>query len=298
VIGEITALAAAFCWTISPVLYKVALSDAKPISANISRSISTTIFLLACLGVSGKLWNLATLPTDSLLLAGLSGIIGLCLGDTMYMLSLKLIGVSRTVPISSVYPLFTMLFAAIFLGERVTLFLLLGTVIIIVGIWLVSQKRTGSSDETRGAFYKGVLIALASAVVWSVSINFMDHALELSQLAAVDAALVVNLARMLTTSLLFLALSLLIDRQLLFMKLKRKTWIILASAGIIALGLGWVLLAISLSYIESSRAVPISSASPLFAILIGAFFLKEKVTSRIFVGSVLIVLGTSVLFVM
>jgi len=297
VIGEMTALAAAFCWTIEPVLYKVALSDAKPISANISRSISTTIFLFACLGVSRRLGGLATLPADSLLLAGLSGIIGLCLGDTMYMLSLTLIGVSRTVPISSIYPLFTMLFAAVFLGERVTSFLLLGTVVIILGIWLVSQKRTGSSDVTRGALYKGVFIALASAVVWSVSIIFMDHALEFSQLAAVDAALVVNTARMSTTSLSFLALSPFIDRRFLFMKLKRKTWIILASAGIIALGLGWVLLAVSLSYIEASRAVPISSVSPLFATLIGAFFLRENVTLRIFVGSVLIVLGASALFV-
>jgi len=301
VIGELSALAAALCWTISPVLYKVALSDAKPISANISRSISTTIFLLACLGLLGRLGDLATLPTDSLLLASLSGITGLCLGDTMYMLSLKLIGVSRTVPISCIYPLFTMLFAAMFLGERVTSFLLLGTVVIILGIWLVSQERTESSNVTRSVLYKGVFISLASAVVWSVSIIFMDHALELarshSQLTVVDAALVVNTARMSTTALSFLGLSPFIDRQFLFTKLKRKTWIILASAGIIALGLGWVLLAVSLSLTEASRVVPISSVSPLFATLMGAFFLKEKVTLRIFVGSVLIVLGTSALFV-
>jgi len=61
--------------------------------------------------------------------------------------------------------------------------------------------------------------------------------------------------------------------------------------------LGWVLLAVSLSQIEASRAVPISSVSPLFATLIGAFFLKEKVTVKIFAGAILIVLGTSVVFV-
>ncbi|MBE0512117.1 EamA family transporter, partial [Candidatus Bathyarchaeota archaeon] len=86
-IGELAALTAAFCWTLSPVLYKVALSDAKPIPANISRCISTTIFLLACLGVSGRLGNLVILERDSLLLAGFSGIVGLFLGDTMYMMS-------------------------------------------------------------------------------------------------------------------------------------------------------------------------------------------------------------------
>jgi len=298
VIGELAALAAAFCWTLSPVLYKVALSDAKPIPANISRCISTTIFLFACLAVSGRLWNLATLGIDSLLLASLSGIVGLFLGDTMYMMSLALIGVSRAVPVSCAYPLFTTFFAVLFLGERVTSFLLLGTVVIIVGTWLVSQERTGSSSVTRSVLFKGVSIALATAIVWSVSIIMMDRALELSQMASIDSAFVVNTARMSATVLAFLALSPLIDRHFRFMKLKRKTWIILALGGIVALGLGWVLLAVSLSQIEASHAVPISSVSPLFATLIGAFFLKEKVTVRIFIGSVLIVLGTSVVFIL
>ncbi|MFQ5999504.1 MAG: DMT family transporter [Candidatus Bathyarchaeia archaeon] len=297
-IGELAALAAALCWTLSPVLYKLALSDAKPIPANISRCISTTVFLVACVGISGKLWGLTTLATDSLLLASLSGVVGLCLGDTLYILSLALIGVSRTVPISCAYPLFTTFFATLFLGEHVTPFLLLGTVVIIMGVWLVSQEGVQSSDTTRSTLFRGVLVALAAAVVWSVSIILMDHALELSQMATVDSALVVNTVRMLATTLLFLALSPLIDRRFSFMKLKRKTWIILALGGIIALGLGWVLLAVSLSQIEASRAVPISSVSPLFATIIGAFFLKEKVTVRIFIGSVLIVLGTSVIFVM
>ena len=297
VIGELAALTAAFCWTLSPVLYKVALSDAKPISANISRCISTTIFLFACLVVSRSLWNLATLGIDSLLLASFSGIVGLFFGDTMYMMSLALIGVSRAVPICCVYPLFTTFFAVLFFGERVTFFLLIGTVVIIVGTWLVSQEKAGSSSVTRSVLFKGVSIALATAIVWSVSIILMDRALELSQMTSIDSAFVVNTARMSATALAFLALSPLIDRQFRFMKLKRKTWIILALGGIVALGLGWVLLAVSLSQIEASRAVPISSVSPLFATLIGAFFLKEKVTVKIFAGAILIVLGTSIVFV-
>ena len=297
-IGELAALAAALCWTLSPVLYKMALSDAKPIPANISRIVSTTIFLFACLGVSGRLGNLTTLGVDSLRLASLSGIVGLFLGDTMYMTSLALIGVSRAVPISCAYPLFTTFFAVLFLGERVTFFLLLGTIVIIVGTWLVSQETTGSNSVTRRVLFKGVFIALATAIVWSVSITLMDHALELSQMASsIDSAFAVNTARMSATALTFLALSPLIDRHFRFMKLKRKIWIILAIGGIVALGLGWFLLAFSLSQIEASRAIPISSVSPLFATLVGAFFLKEKVTGKIFVGSVLIVLGVSIVFV-
>jgi DME family drug/metabolite transporter len=295
-IGELAALAAALCWTLSPVLYKVALSNAKPISANISRCVSTTIFLFVCLSLSGMLRNLATLRVDSLLLASFSGIVGLFLGDTMYMMSLASIGVSRAVPISCTYPLFTTLFAVLFLGEQVTFFLLLGTVVIIVGTWLINQGKTGSNNLTRNVLFKGVSIALATAIVWSVSIIMMDHALKLSQMASIDSAFVVNTVRVSATALALLAFSPLVDRQFRFMKLKRKTWIILALGGIVALGLGWFLLAVSLSQIDASRAVPISSVSPLFATLIGAFFLKEKVTVKIFVGAVLIVLGISIVF--
>ncbi len=297
VIGELAALAAAFCWAISPVLYKMALSNAKPISANVSRSISTTLFLFVYLGASGKLWNLATLRIDSLILAVLSGVVGLCLGDTMFMLSLELIGVSKTVPIVSAYPMFTTFFAVLFFNEPFTSLLLLGTVLIIVGIWLVSPEKASSSDVTRSVLFKGVFISLSTALVWSLSIICMNQALEFSQMAAFDSAFVVNTARMAASTLLLLALSPFIDRRFNFMKLKRKTWIVLALGGIVGLVFGWVLLAISLSYTEASRAVPISSVSPLFAALIGAFFLKEKVTVRIFAGAVLIVLGISVMFI-
>jgi drug/metabolite transporter (DMT)-like permease len=297
VIGELAALAAAFCWAISPVLYKMALSNAKPIPANVSRSISTTIFLFVYLGASGKLLNLVTLQMDSLILSILSGVVGLCLGDTMFMLSLELIGVSKTVPVVSAYPMFTAFFAVLFFNEPFTFLLLLGTMLIIVGIWLVSPERASSSDVTRRVLSKGVFISLSTALVWSLSIILMNQALELSQMAAFDSAFVVNTARMAASTLLFLAFSPFMDRRFHFMKLKRKTWIILALGGIVGLVFGWVLLAISLSYTEASRAVPISSVSPLFATLIGAFFLKEKVTVRIFMGAVLIVLGISVIFV-
>jgi len=296
-IGEITALGAALCWALSAVLYKTALSDAKPVSANISRCISTTLFLIVCLVVAGKLQSLTTLPAYQMFLAGLSGAVGLCLGDTMYLLSLSLIGVSKAVPVTCTYPLFTMLFAALFLNEQITTFLLFGALLIVVGIQLISQEKSRSGILKRSVIFKGVFIALATAIIWGVSINLMNTALKFSELATLDVAFAVNVVRMLSTTTLFLVLSPIIDRRFSFIRLKVKTWIVLALGGIVALGLGWTLLALSLLNIQSSRAVPISSVSPLFATFLGAVFLKEKVTVRVFVGSIFIVLGTFMLFV-
>lgn len=295
-LGELAALGAALCWTISAALYKKALSDSKPIPANISRCISTTIFLAGCLVATGRLGALITLQTYPLVLAALSGVIGLCLGDTMYMSSLELIGVSKAVPITCTYPLFTMLLEIFFLGGKVTPFLLLGAISIVVGIWLISRRKDKSSNMVRGALLKGVSVALFTAVVWSVSIILMDNAQKLSELPVADAALIVNSVRLFATTSVFLALSPLIEPHFRFTRIDRRTWTILALGGIVALGLGWFLLTVSLSYIQPSRAVPISSISPFFAILFGALLLKEKVTVKIFTGSVMVVLGTAVMF--
>jgi len=230
-------------------------------------------------------------------LAGLSGAVGLCLGDTMYLLSLSLIGVSKAVPVTCTYPLFTMLFAALFLNEQITTFLLFGALLIVVGIQLISQEKSRSGILKRSVIFKGVFIALATAIIWGVSINLMNTALKFSELATLDVAFAVNVVRMLSTTTLFLVLSPIIDRRFSFIRLKVKTWIVLALGGIVALGLGWTLLALSLLNIQSSRAVPISSVSPLFATFLGAVFLKEKVTLRVFVGSIFIVVGTFMLFV-
>jgi len=114
----------------------------------------------------------------------------------MFMLSLELLGVSKTVPIVSAYPMFTTFFTVLFFNEPFTSLLLMGTVLIIVGIWLVSPERVCSSDLTRRVISKGVFIYLSTALVWSLSIIFMNYALEFSQMAAFDSAFVVNTARM------------------------------------------------------------------------------------------------------
>jgi len=190
-----------------------------------------------------------------------------------------------------------MLYATVFLNEQITIFLLFGALLIVVGIQLISQEKTRSNSLKRSEVFRGVIIALATAMVWGVSISMMDHALKFSEQATLDVAFTINVVRMLATALLLLTLSPLVDRRFRFTRLKIKTWIILALGGIVALVLGWTLLALSLLHIQASRAVPISSVSPLFATFLGAAFLKEKATLRVFVGSIIIVSGIFTLFV-
>jgi DME family drug/metabolite transporter len=296
-IGELAALGAAVCWTISAILYREALLKSKPISANIVRLASAAIILIGCLAVIGKLRILASLPVYAVVLACASGIIGLGFGDTLYMVSLKLVGVARAVPITCTYPLFNLLLAVVLAGENVTLPVVLGTSAIVLGIWLLGQETEESTQETqRRVLVKGMVAALATAVMWSVSIAMIDTAVTLPETGSLDQALSINTLRVVAVAVSLLASAPLIDRDRGFLKMQRKTAIALIAGGIVALGLGWFFLTYSFISTPESRAVPISSTTPLFSTLAGIAFLRERVTPKNALGSVIIVIGIFLIF--
>jgi DME family drug/metabolite transporter len=294
-IGEFAALGAALSWTVSALLYRKALSEAKPVSANIVRLTLTSAVLLAFLIATGMLGALTSLPTSVVVLAGVSGIIGLGLGDTLYMISLKMIGVARAVPVTCTYPLFNLLWVALLAGEPITWSVALGAVVIVSGIWLLSlEEEKDTLDAQKKVLGRGLAVALATALLWSVSIAMMGLAVK--ETPNLGDAFAINTIRVLTIAVSFAISAPIVDRSLGFLKMRRRTVVTLIAGGIVALGLGWFLLSYSFIDTLQSRAVPISSATPLFSTLAGILLLHEKVNSKNVMGSIMIVAGIFIIF--
>jgi DME family drug/metabolite transporter len=295
-IGELAALGAALSWTISAILYRKALVEANPISANIIRLTCTSAILLTFLIVIGKFEVLTSLSSDIIALACVSGIIGLGFGDTFYMTSLKLIGVARAVPITCTYPLFSLLWAVLLAKEPITLSPILGAFTIVVGIWLLGQEDNETIAKVqKRILMKGVAMALATSILWSISITMINMAVKDTR--TLDQALVVNTVRVVGIAVFFLISAVVAKRSLGFLKVQRKTLIELVAGGIVALGLGWFFLTYSFVEILESRAVPISSTTPLFSTLASIILLHEKVTAKTAVGSIIIVIGIFLIFI-
>jgi drug/metabolite transporter (DMT)-like permease len=294
-IGELAALGAAISWTVSALFYGKALQDARPISANIIRLTLTGSILLLFLVVIGKLSILTGLPSEVVVISALSGMIGLGLGDTLYLVSLSRIGVARAVPITCVYPLFSLVWAVVLIGEPITWAVVLGAVVIVGGIWFLGQETQPSRVDTkRKPLVIGMIFALATALVWSISITMMDIAVR--ETPDLDHALAINTMRVIAIAAFMFMASPLIDRKLSFLKVPKKTVMGLVAGGIVALGLGWFFLAYSFVQITQSRAVPISSTTPLFSTLASVFLLREKVNARTALGSIMIVVGIFLVF--
>jgi drug/metabolite transporter, DME family len=296
-IGELAALGAAISWAIAPIMYRSALANCKPISANIVRCATNAAVLVAVLLVAGLGGLLVGLPLWVIALTVISGVIGLGVGDTLYMYGLKALGVSRAVPLASSYPLFSFLWSILLLGQPISITALSGAALILLGIYLLTRPKTEEAKVTRRAILIGIAASLATALVWSFSITLMDAAVMTANVSTIGENYAIVTVRIASLGLLFLAASPLIDRDRGFLKLTRRDILLLCVGGLVANGLGWLLMNYSFTQIMASQAIPISSTSPLFAAMAGFVFFHEKATAKTVLGGVAVVAGVALIFV-
>jgi drug/metabolite transporter, DME family len=297
-IGELAALGAAISWAIAPLLYRKALTNTNPISANIVRCLTNGFVLVVLLFSLGKAGVLLSLPAWALILTVISGIIGLGVGDTLYMVGLKSIGVARTVPLASTYPLFSLIWVVFLLDQSLSSLSIIGAVSILIGIWLLSKQKSNNlkSDPKNKAMLIGIMASLVTAIVWSISLALMDIVVSESAAIGLDANYALVTLRIAAVALFSLALAGFVDKERGFAKISRKGVLLLCIGGLVANGLGWVLMNYSFLIIPQTQAVPISSTSPLFAALAGLLFFQENLTTRVVVGVLAIVAGSVLVF--
>jgi DME family drug/metabolite transporter len=297
-IGELAALGAAISWAVAPILYRAALSGTKPVSANIVRCATNAVVMIAILAVTGLVGLLVNLPFWAVALTIISGVIGLGIGDTLYLYGLKVLGISRAVPLAASYPLFSFLWAIFLLGQPLSLTALVGALVILLGIWLLTRVKIEETKVDRRAFLLGLVACLVTALVWSFSITLMDAAVMAANVSSLEANYAIITLRITSMALILFLAAPFVDRSRGFLKMNRRTVILLCIGGLVANGVGWLLMNYSFLNIMASQAIPISSISPLFAALAGFLFFHEKATVKTVLGGLAVVIGVALIFLM
>jgi bacterial/archaeal transporter family protein len=85
----------------------------------------------------GGIRELARVDLKSVAFIGLEGIFASLIGHFAYYYALKSGEVSKVVPITSAFPIITLLIAVIFLSEKITIFKDSGILLIVAGIILL-----------------------------------------------------------------------------------------------------------------------------------------------------------------
>lgn len=131
----------AILWGSTPILEKIGLGPVaggiRPFTAVAIRSFAISIVLLIALSLTGGIKEIFQLDRKTIIIFAISGIMAGLLGMWAYFGALKRGAVSRIVPIAATYPLVAAFLSIVILREKVTWLRLLGTILIVVGIWLV-----------------------------------------------------------------------------------------------------------------------------------------------------------------
>jgi transporter family protein len=127
----------AVLWGITPIMEKKGLQTASPLVGLVFRNFTVSFILLMMILFMGKAKEVLTTSPKAVILFGLSGIIAGLLAMLTYFSALKLGATSQIVPIAATYPLVAAIISVLVLGEQVTFIRIIGTILIIIGIWLV-----------------------------------------------------------------------------------------------------------------------------------------------------------------
>ena len=290
-IGEISALGAAFSIAASAVIAKSLTAKIAALPLSAMRCWFGLFFLIAACFIMGKAAQLTNVP---MLIMGIiigAVFIGIVIGDTLYLKTLSLAEASKVFPVvRGTQILVAMVIAALFFSEQITGAMVIGAILIMSGVYLaVSPKTVAKSNpgvQPVGRV-KWLSLAVVVGICWASYWCLMKIALmDVEPLVANTLGLPVA-ALMLT----FLVLGSGQRQSLKVGKYGRATLGLVIAGGLFGYGIGALLLLNAIHVAGVSRTTILMSSSPLFVLGLSAVFLRERLTLRLGLGTLLCVGG-------
>lgn len=270
-------LAAVFIWGSTFVITKIALVDLGPIMLAILRfAIATAIFLPFL--VSYKKQN--PLPWLSLVIVGFFGV-------TLFF-ALQNLGLYYTSAVNAglilgSIPVFTLLFSALFLGEKLSSTRIVGVICSVSGVSLI--VLTGSPAGAGSFPILGNMLLLGSAVAWALYTVKGKSLLRSLPQHVVTAGSV-------SFGLLFLLLFLPLEARFVsYQPLSAATWLAVGYLGFFASGAAFFLWNHGLKSVSAAEAGTYTNLSPVVAVVTAAILLGEPIGLSHLVGGSMVIIG-------
>jgi drug/metabolite transporter (DMT)-like permease len=225
---------------------------------------------------------------------GLSGVIGLALGDAFLFQSYVYAGTRIGILLLSLAPIFGSLIAWIFFHETLTALQVIGIVLALAGIGWVVMSHEESADTPHGHTRRGVIFGVLAGLGQAVGLVLSKQGMtgEFSPFQA-------NAIRMLAAAI-FIWLWAAVEGQLggtveAIRKQPKVLWL-LALGALVGPVLGVSASLLAVQHAEVGVASTLMALSPVIVLPISYFVFKEKVGWQAIAGTLLAIVGVAVLF--
>ncbi|TFH06579.1 MAG: DMT family transporter [Candidatus Atribacteria bacterium] len=292
--GELAGIATAFCWTVSYLLFTIAVRIAGPKWLNRWR---LTVALLLLLVVHWAVYR-TPLPFGADLgrwgWLTLSGVVGFAMSDAFLFRALLHLGAHRTSLVTSLIPVMSALLAWIIFDERLSLPQMLSAGAVVSGIALVISARPSSKETaTRKEIMIGVLFALGTVVTQS-----LRYILSKQALGGEFPALSANVVQILAATLAVWIAAMFGGRwkQDLAVFRNRRAAFSMIGGAMAGPFIGVTLSMVALANAQIGIASILMALPPVLLLAFSYVVLKEKVTPRAVAGTAFAISGVACLF--
>jgi drug/metabolite transporter (DMT)-like permease len=293
--GEFAALLTAVCWSFTSIFFNNASRAIGSVRVNRLRLLVASVLLLVAhwifLGspvpfqATGEQW----------FWLGLSGIIGLALGDAFLFQAYVHIGARLTTLIMALDPVFSTIIAWLWLGEQLTLLEIGGIILTVVGIaWVVLERTNGNGTHSRKDLILGILCGIGAVLgqAFGFVLSKKGLANSFSPLSAV-------LIRILVATAVMWILAIATGKvkytwEGFNNKMARNN---ILAGSIVGPSLGVWLSMVAVQLIPVGIASTLMATRPVMLLPLSKWFYKEKISLRAIVGTVIALAGVSIIFI-
>tara|TARA_B100000029_G_scaffold494551_1_gene558440 strand:- start:3707 stop:4603 length:897 start_codon:yes stop_codon:yes gene_type:complete len=284
ILGILAGVGSAALWAVTSSLMAASAPRVDTLSMNAIRYIWGTIAVLMLAAIGSSLGYIRFMEIEIVLALIISSVIGLVIGDSVYVGALRRLGLTRAFTVSlGVFIVLTYLLAIFWVDERVTLWAAGGTILVLVGVYSVAnlnkEEPSQEINSLKNESKRGWGLLLLASLLWAIATVWLRDAANGEDVLAVAAL------RVPAAGVVLMGLATVSQRSdLRRWVISKRDHTILFFAGILGAGAATILFIVAIQEVGAGRAAVTTAIAPIFAVFLGVVFLKEKLNKRILFG--------------
>jgi drug/metabolite transporter (DMT)-like permease len=293
-LGEICAVAAAFTWSVSVVLFKRSES-VSPQAINLFKNVSASVLLLLTMPLMGLNIDWTRSGTEWAYLVA-SGVLGIAIADTLVFMALRKLGASLLAVVECIYAPVIVALGVLVLGESLSWAFLFGAILVMGGVSAATVQRASHvrkkivvTPEVRLGIVYGIagIAAMAAGVVLAKPVLENGHLVE------------VTLVRLLAGVLGQVVWMAVVPSQRSAMAVLKPgpVWRTLLPASVLGSYIAMLFWLGGFKWASVSTASVLNQLSSVFTIVLARMYLGEPVTRRRALGAAAAVAGAAIILV-
>lgn len=294
-LGEAAGVLTAALWSFTAIFFTLGTRRVGALAVNQVRLALAVVLLGATHGfLTGDLLPAGAGP-DRWIWLGISGVVGLSVGDSFLFAALDALGPRKSMLIMATSPILTAILGLALFGESLTLAQVGGISLTVAGVtWVVLEKGTPSAGVVKERLLAGVLLGLGASVCQSLGLLAAKRGM-VGEFPALGATLLRMVA---ACAVLWLAAALRgkMGRTWSVLRKDPGALLFIGAGGITGPYLGVWMSLFSVAHAKVGVAATLMALVPIFLIPITRVVFGERPTARAVGGTVAAFAGSALLF--